>query len=190
MRRRKLQAGFTLAEMLVILAIMAALAAILLPVVTSQVAKSQAAEVVGDLTSLRTAAETFVVNVGRYPGDIDDLTAPITDATDLDINGDAYPAGLQGKWSGPYLDKVIGDDGALATGFGGRIQDALQTKAHPSAATVNYLTVQILGIAQADFNRIDEQIDGGDGNAAGRLLWTTHADPDSTSTQYLMLPVN
>ena len=178
MRKRN---GFTLVEVLVILAILAALAAILVPTVANQVRKADVGRVVGDLDNLRTGVEAFLVNVHRYPGDAEDLSTPLT-VGDVDINGVAYSAGLSARWEGPYVDAVMADGGTLETGFGAEIQDEFSSKDYGNG--VNYLTITVLSLASPEFTTVDEAIDGGDGVAAGRLRLS------NDSTHYYALPIN
>ena len=177
--------GFTLVEVLVILAILAALAAILVPTVANQVRKADVGRVVGDLDNLRTGVEAFLVNVHRYPGDAHDLGTPIS-GTDTDINGATYPVGLISRWEGPYVDRVVSDGGSFETGFGATIQDNFTKTEYPAASGVNYLTVRVHDLALPEFTTIDEAIDDGDGAAAGRLRHFTPGD----SAHYLALPIN
>lgn len=178
--------GFTLVEVLVILAILAALAAVLVPTVSNQVRKADLGRVTGDMTNLRTGVEAFLVNIHRYPADIEDLVSPI-DASDVDINGANYPTGLQSRWEGPYIDRVISDGGTLETGFGGLIQDDF---AATTDGGVDYLTVTILGIAQPEFDRIDTELDEGNGAAAGRLQWSSGGGSAADTTYFYALPIN
>jgi prepilin-type N-terminal cleavage/methylation domain-containing protein len=179
--------GFTLVEVLVILAILAALAAVLVPTVSNQVRKADVGRAVGDMTNLRSGIEAFLVNVHRYPGDIEDLVYPI-DGSDADVTTDTYPAGLISRWEGPYVDRVITDGGTLETGFGGLIQDDFAA-VDLDAAGVDYLTVKITGIANPEFLLIDTQIDEGNGATAGRLRWWDGgAAPDSI--HFYALPIN
>lgn len=177
--------GFTLVEVLVILAILAGLAAVLVPTVSNQVRKADLGRITGDLTNLRTGVETFLVDVHRYPADIEDLVSPI-DASDADIDGASYPTGLQNRWEGPYIDRVISDGGTLETGFGGLIQDDFDAT---TDGGVDYLTVTILGIAQPEFDRLDAELDEGNGAAAGRLRWAAGGAAADT-TYFHALPIN
>lgn len=176
--------GFTLVEVLVILAILAALAAILVPTVSNQVRKADVGRVTGDLTNLRTGVEAMLVNVHRYPGDIEDLVSPI-DGTDFDINGDAYPAGLLSRWEGPYIDRSITDGGTLETGFGALILDEF---AADTIGGVAYLRVTITGLATPELELVDAQIDEDNGWDAGRLQWDDETTP--TETYFYALPIN
>ena len=185
MNRATRRAGFTLVEVLVILAILAALAAILVPTVSNQVRKADISQVTGDLTNLRTGVEAFLVNVHRYPAAIEQLAYPITTA-DADINGSTYPDGLVSRWEGPYIDRSIAAGGTLETGFGARIQDALTVT---SESGVDYLTIRLTGLGQPEAEDIDAELDGGDGSAAGRLRWFG-TPPAVDSTHFLALPIN
>lgn len=172
--------GFTLAELLVALAIIAALAAVLIPAVTGQIAKSDVSRAIQDLTNLRTGVEQFVADVHRYPGKVSHLTNQITVAQ-KDININTYPAGLVGRWKGPYLAKDT-LPGGHQTGFGAVIRDSLVRLTYQ--AGVNYVTVVVAGISQADFNQIDLEIDGTVNAATGLLRWVT-----GDTVKFLTIPV-
>jgi prepilin-type N-terminal cleavage/methylation domain-containing protein len=180
--RRK---GFTLVEVLVILAILAALAAILVPTVSNQVRKADVGRVTGDLTNLRSGVEAFLVNVHRYPGAINHMTHPIT-TSQQDVMGSLYPQGLAGRWEGPYIDRLLNDD-VLPTGFGGDIQAAFRVD---TVALVPYLTIRIKGIAEPEFLLIDAQLDDGHGADAGRLRWFTGDTTAPDSIHFYALPIN
>ncbi len=172
--------GFTLAELLVSLAIIAALAAVLIPAVTGQIAASSATRAIQDLMNLRTGIEQFVADVHRYPGKVSHLTNQVTVAQ-KDININTYPAGLVGRWKGPYLGKDT-LPGGHQTGFGAAIRDSMVQLTYQ--AGVNYVTVVVAGIAQTDFNRMDLEIDGTVGATTGLLRWVT-----GDTVKFLTIPV-
>ena len=173
--------GFTLAEILVALALMAVLAAVLLPTVAGQILKGDASRTTQDLEAIRSGAEQFLADVHRYPGKYTDLSKLITTA-DKDILGANYTTGLVGKWKGPYM--AASDTGT--TGFGGNIQGKFGVYLNSTNA-VNYLGVVILGISGPDFDKIDEQIDGAPANrTAGLLRWATGA---ADTTKFLAIPI-
>lgn len=175
--------GFTLVEVLVILAILAALAAILVPTVANQVRKSDVSRAVGDLNNLRTGIEAFLVNVHRYPGDAEDLsTAIIANGTDTDVNGANYSSGLAAQWEGPYIDRIFSEADSMATGFGAFIDDDFEVVAGDNGE--NYLTVVILEIAAPEFYSIDEVLDGDTVAAAGRFRHS------GDTARFLALPIN
>ncbi|MBI4409302.1 MAG: hypothetical protein HY561_06310 [Gemmatimonadetes bacterium] len=187
------RSGFTLAEILVILAIIATLAAVLVPTVTNQITKGQTARVVNDLTSIRTGSEAFVADVHRYPGDIEDLSIAITVA-DASITGSTYPTALTTMWDGPYLDRLLTTDGGeLSTGHAGQLQDNfLSCDFSTGTCTTTgtkFLTIVLAEVDLAAFNEIDLVIDGvGQADStAGKVRWTAAGDD---TLKYLAIPVN
>ncbi len=70
--------GFTLVEIMIVIAIIALLAAIAIPNLLRAVAKSQSAACINNLRQLDTAIQQFSVVAGKHVGDIvnfpDDLT--------------------------------------------------------------------------------------------------------------------
>ena len=173
--------GFTLVEVLVILAILAILAGVLVPSIANQVTKSDISRVSADLGNVRTGVEAFLVDLKRYPGDIEDLVDQPTTA-DSTLLADAYPSGLIGKWSGPYVDVVLPNDSSLGTGFGASIHDDFVLD---SINGSGYLGILITSLTRADFMRIDANIDTDTSTTQGRFRWVT-----GDSATYLALPVN
>lgn len=183
--RSRHRIGFTLAEILVALAILAALAAVLIPSVAGQIAKSDATRTLQDITNIRTGIEQFVADVHRYPGKVSHLANPITGAQ-RDVNINVYPAGLVGKWKGPYLARDS-MPGGYQTGFGAVVRDSLvQLTFQP---TVSYVTVVIAGITQTDFNRMDAEIDGTVGATTGLLRWVTGGGSGVDTVKFLAIPI-
>jgi prepilin-type N-terminal cleavage/methylation domain-containing protein len=179
--------GFTLAEILVALALMALLAAVLLPTVAGQVLKGDTGRVVQDLDAVRAGAEQFLTDTRRYPGKYSDLSKAIT-ITDTDVLGVAYTAGIVNKWNGPYITKDT-LNASVETGFSGRITNTFTRFTHTNAA--QYLTFVVTGISAADFDRIDEQMDGFSvspaGQTTGLLRWSTGGGVDSL--KYYAMPI-
>jgi prepilin-type N-terminal cleavage/methylation domain-containing protein len=151
--------GFTLAEILVALALIALLAAVLLPTVAGQILKGDAARVQQDLEAVRAGIDQFLADVHRYPGKYSDLSTKITTTTSThtDINAAGYPAGLVSKWAGPYITKDT-VNAVIETGFGGTIQNGFGKSLNTNG--INYVTIRIHGIAPADYDKIDQAIDG------------------------------
>ena len=92
-RRRSPEAGFTLLEMLVVLAILGLLYAIVAPQVLKYLdtARTQTTKV--QVQNVVSGLEEFRVDTGRYPTQSEGLTALV-----------AAPATAPG-WNGPYLQK-------------------------------------------------------------------------------------
>lgn len=171
--------GFTLAELLVGMAILALLAAVLVPAVTGQIAKGDVTRAIQDLTSIRTGVTQFVADVRRYPGRLSHLTSQVTTAQ-RDVNGALYPATLVSRWKGPYVGRDLTT--SFTTGFGGATVDSL-TRVTMQAG-VFYVTVQIAGITQADFDRMDVEIDGAVSATTGALRWSA-----GDTVRFLAMPI-
>lgn len=125
--------GFTLFEVLVVVAILALLAAVILPMVVSRLQEGDPVRLSSDLTDLRTGMELFRLDVRPtvVPGDLEDLSVPV-DSLDADVSGRLYSATEQNRWAGPYIDFTFPEMGQapadtvhLSTGFDARIHTDL-----------------------------------------------------------------
>lgn len=73
---RHQQAGFTLIELMIVVAIIGVLAAIAVPQYQKYVAKSEASAALASLTGHRANVETYVITEGSFPEDDTDLAIP------------------------------------------------------------------------------------------------------------------
>jgi general secretion pathway protein G len=92
--RRDREGGFTLLEMLVVLAIMGLLAAIIAPQVLKYLGTSRTQTAKVQIQNVVAAADLFRLDVGRYPTQEEGLKALVTS-----------PPAAPG-WNGPYLAKA------------------------------------------------------------------------------------
>ena len=175
--------GMTLPEILVGLAIMALLAAVVLPTVAGQILKGDATRVIEDLEAVRSGVEQFVADVHRYPGRYSDLSKAIT-TSNTDVLGSTYSAGLVSKWKGPYVTKDT-VSAAVPTGFGGTVANPFAQ--FQNTNLVQYLTIVVTGISGPDFDKIDERFDGVINRTAGQLRWNSTGGIDSL--KFLALPI-
>jgi prepilin-type N-terminal cleavage/methylation domain-containing protein len=110
--------GFTLPEILVSITLVAILAAVVVPTITSQVKKGDPTRVGNEYMAVRGGVEQFLSDVRRYPASIGQLTNVIT-TSNAPLNGTAlanYGAPEVARWRGPYITK---DSVAAAlTGYG------------------------------------------------------------------------
>lgn len=90
-RRRRGRAGFTLVEMLVVLAIIGLISALVGPRVLSQLTDSRERAAKLQIEAFSSALDIFYIDVGRYPLQNEGLTALVQ-----------RPSGTQ-VWSGPYI---------------------------------------------------------------------------------------
>ena len=127
---RSKKRGFTLVETVVTVGIIAALAAVVYPTVVKQFDSADPARVAEDLGNIRTAEETFGVNVRpELPGDLEDLINRPDGAAGADRSSQrvAYTDAEAATWNGPYLGISIPTafnqttDTVITTGFGAKI---------------------------------------------------------------------
>lgn len=90
--------GYSLLEILVVLAIMAVLASVVAPRLFSQVDRSKITAAKAQTKSLRLALDTFRLDTGRYPTEEEGLGSLVENRSN--ING----------WIGPYLDGNLPKD--------------------------------------------------------------------------------
>jgi general secretion pathway protein G len=90
-KRLDREAGYTLTEMLVVLAIIALIAAVLTPGLIGQMGRARAKTAQMQLDSIAASLESFRSDVGRYPASGEGLQGLL-----------AQPASADG-WTGPYL---------------------------------------------------------------------------------------
>jgi general secretion pathway protein G len=95
---RPAQRGFTLLELLVVMVIIGLLAAYVAPRYFSQVGRSEVRSAQAQIASLRSALDTYRLDMGSYPSTEQGL-AVLT----------ARPANAP-RWNGPYLQKAAPPD--------------------------------------------------------------------------------
>ncbi|OYW45796.1 MAG: type II secretion system protein GspG [Sphingomonadales bacterium 32-68-7] len=108
---RPAEAGFTLLELLVVLAILGLLAAVVAPRVIGYLgsSRSQAAEI--QIKNIASSLELFRIDAGRYPTEQEGLAALVKAPPGVPIWNGPYlsdPEALTDPWGKPYRYRVPG----------------------------------------------------------------------------------
>lgn len=97
MNRQRCHSGFTLIEILVVLVILGLLAGLVGPRLFSKVDTSKVKTAETQIRMLKTALQTFRLDLGRFPSTEEGLAA-------LRARPDSL---TQSTWAGPYLDEAL-----------------------------------------------------------------------------------
>lgn len=167
MSRRR---GFTLAEVLIALAIAATLAAVLFPAMSAQLRKGQGAATAKALGNLRDAIVAYRGNVPRYPRTLSLLTnAPTGTATDA--CGAVLTAAQRNAWRGPYLTQVISGNAAVADGTA--LDTLIRTPATDAGTAPGTLTIRVINVDSTTAADVDRQFDGTLDLTTGTITWNS-----------------
>ncbi|HUR92376.1 MAG TPA: prepilin-type N-terminal cleavage/methylation domain-containing protein [Gemmatimonadaceae bacterium] len=155
------RAGLTLPEVLVTLAIIAVVAAVLVPALTSQLTKGDAGRVSEDLKAVQTGIQAFVSDVRRYPKTINQLSNAITTVQGDLVTTASYTARHVSRWRGPYFVRDIEPaDTDFETGYGGKVLTTLlSTTVTGTGGT--YLGIEVSGLSPTERDQVDVVLDDG-----------------------------
>ena len=172
MARPRLRPGFTLAEVLVAVALVAILASVTIPTIRGRMRDGYEDSIVQEFDDLSSAITAYQQDVGKYPPTLDYLTALPSGATDF--CGNNLTARQIANWRGPYVSRaissinyLIGQEDTVNVIIGSGTVSSL------SGGSQSSLTIMIDGPDQTTANDIDLKIDGRPDAVNGTLSWQT-----------------
>jgi prepilin-type N-terminal cleavage/methylation domain-containing protein len=102
--------GFTLVEIMIVVAIIGLLCAIAIPNLLKAGARSQATTCINNMRQIDTAVQEFAVEAGKHMGDTVTLTTDLTPYIKLNRQGSMPPCPA----SGSYIMGVIGTNPSVS----------------------------------------------------------------------------
>jgi general secretion pathway protein G len=157
--KRRSRIGFTLAEVVVALAIVAIISAVVVWGVTPQIARSQNANLLQELRAITQGIQAFRENVGRYPSSISYLSDLPSNATDA--CGASIPDANEAQWRGPYIsgEPLVG---GLPAGDATVTLPLFRDPATPTIPTdmEGTLRIRTLQVDKTTYDRIEQEVDG------------------------------
>lgn len=186
--------GFTLGEMIVTIAIIAAIAAVVIPTIGGQITKADPSRLGQDAFAVRGGVEQFVNDVGQYPGNVNQLNTKLVanNASFVGAIYGQYSVAERDKWKGPYVTKDA--SAILKTGFDSTFNtlfnvDTLGTSGLSESTTTNprFLTLCI-ALDSSSAVKVDAMFD--DGNlSTGVFRWTLGTASASDTLKFILVPI-
>jgi general secretion pathway protein G len=96
----KRRRGFTLIELLLVLVILAALSAIVVPKFSNRSKDAKVTAAKTDIANLEVALDSFEIDTGRYPTTTEGIRALVIEPSNTNEN----------DWKGPYLKRGVPKD--------------------------------------------------------------------------------
>jgi len=192
-----LQKGFTLIEMIGVLAVIAILAAVVAPKIFDAINDSKVTSLAEDIATIRTSVTSYYKDTGQFPSQASNSTKAQQNQMMK------KPTTVKG-WKGPYLDKALSNpvnpSGYLNIGQGSWKFDINGDGTNDYGAGTSHPIVSMVWFdrmtgaqAKALSNIIDSDGDNTTGNTAwfksGRVRTRNSADPGSSTnvTLYVFL---
>lgn len=168
----KHRSAFTLVEILVAVAILAAIAAVAIPTAQGAIERARITRMSGDLLSIAQAIREYEKHLGTYPLDLDQLTTRPIAGTDKNSCGVTLTAAEVALWRGPYLPRNLpileGED---------TIFDNLKRK-NASTKNPDILQISIRQPPASTAYALDSIFDGDGDLSDGTITWNTNQFPN------------
>lgn len=162
------RSGFSFAEVLGALVIVGLLAAVTMPVVSTQIAGAELQQFTRNGATMKDASLMFLSNVGAYPGRPSQLLVQPVGGTAKDLFGATISTGRAAKWKGSYIDTdSLGYFAAGKFGLGVTVADTFVVKSSNGSP---FLTAVFVGASRSDQLRLKKEYDNGTGLEAADSL--------------------
>ena len=138
--------GFTLIELIVVIAIIAVMGAVIAPNAFKSIEKAKIAATVQDLNSIKTAAGAYFTDMSAWPTSAANFTTG------------------SGAWDGPYLDKW--PEGNRWPGSVYTWNNVIGTSFGPGA-NIAERSISVSNLGTAVAGKLEAQIDPGNSNSTG-----------------------
>jgi type IV pilus assembly protein PilE len=176
--------GFSLLEILVAIAIMAVMAAVVYPAVSSKLRDSRTAVAAQTLLGLSQAIAEEKRATTMYPGNLQLLTTVPSAGSSYNICGalastNVYSSTQAGLWRGPYISRDILSTGVV---IGDATINAGLRRVVSGSST--WLVMDVPAVEQKIAEDLDTQFDGGGASSSttGTIQWSTSSITGTTTS--------
>jgi prepilin-type N-terminal cleavage/methylation domain-containing protein len=166
-----LRGAFTLAEILVALAIIAIMGAAVVPTIRGRLTVASANALGGELQGLQQAILAFRTNIGRYPQNLRYLTYAPSGAT-KDICNNAITGTNFLNYRGPYVTRDIGSTNYVVAENDTVNVLLTRSPTSPNSAVKEYLQITVTGVDKKEADILERQYDPTFDYTSGTIVWT------------------
>ncbi|HKJ91543.1 MAG TPA: type II secretion system protein [Longimicrobiales bacterium] len=163
--------GFTLAEMVIALAVIAMLAAIILVQVANQARRGSTAALAQSLSGVSSAVLSFRGDVRHYPATLTELTRPLV-LGDVDACGGTLATAVRNRWAGPYLQRAVPATGVPA-GDATILNGLVRSPATANPGDAGTLYIIAANVDRQTATELEAQFDGNADFTGGSIRWVS-----------------
>ena len=166
-RAKGARRAFTLVEVMIAIALVAALAAVMVPTIRGRLQDAYENAIVEELTNLTAAVQAYRQDVGKYPPALDYLSA--LRASPVDRCGVALSASAQANWRGPYVSRAIPNSSGYVVAQKDTMADVIT--ANSSGQPPVGIFIRIQGTDTMTAHNVDIKLDGLPIATQGQVRW-------------------